>query len=448
LSLLSHLPSFANGVHPAESKERTAQAPIEQMPFVHRYTLPLGQHIGAPSKPCVSKGQKVARGQVVAEAGGFVSTTLHSPVAGKVTAIAKRRHPNGEFMDSIEIESDPFASQRFVDKDPIDWRRLSNAEFVDQVQTAGLVGLGGAAFPSHVKYALPEGRKIDHLILNGCECEPFLTCDHRLMVERAKEVIRGTEILANALGIEQITIGVEANKPDAVVALREATPSNLPIDVRSLEVKYPQGAEKMLIKALFGQEVPPGKLPLDLGMLVNNVGSMAAIADYFDRGLPLIDRVVTVSGPGVLRPTNLLLPIGTPVREVLEHCGGIDEDISEIVMGGPMMGFTLASLDAPVLKGTSGILVFTKEHTAYPAEYTCIRCARCLEACPIFLNPSRLGKLSRAGRYEEMQDYHLMDCMDCGACSYACPSSIPLVQLIRVGKSILRDQAKKEKEAT
>lgn len=442
------LSSFRNGVHPAENKGSTEGLRIERMPFVESYLIPLGQHIGAPSKPCVSVGESVRRGQEIATAGGFVSVPQHSPVDGRVTAIEQRRHPGGQYMLSIEIEADRFSSQEFEDQPAVDWRALEQKEFISQIQAAGLVGLGGAAFPSHVKYAVPEGKKATHLVLNGCECEPYLTCDHRVMSEWPEAVIRGTEIIANRLGVERTTIGVENNKAEAAAALRAVIRPEQNIDVQTVQVKYPQGAEKMLIQALFGKEVPAGKLPIDMGMVVNNVGTMAAVADWFDRGQPLIERVVTVSGPGIKRPANLLVPIGTPVRAIVEYCGGLTDDVNQVILGGPMMGFTLSTLDAPILKGTSGILAFTESQTAYPKEYTCIRCARCLEACPLFLNPSRLGKLARVGRTDELQEYHLMDCMECAACSFACPSNIPLVHLIRVGKSALRAEMAAEKKAS
>ena len=389
----------------------------------------------------VEVGERVARGQQVAEPGGFVSTTLHAPVAGRVTAISPRPHPAGRLVTAIEIEADPFSAQRLPAGEPLDAGGLSNERFVGELQQAGLVGMGGAAFPTHVKYQLPEGRRVERLLVNGCECEPFLTADHRLMVEQADGVVRGAEIAAAQLGVVETVFGVEVNKPDAVAALARAIDGRPAMRVAPLAVKYPQGAEKMLIRAVYGVEVPSGKLPLDVGMVVNNVATMTAIADWFDRRRPLVERVVTVSGPGVRRPANLLVPVGTPVRAVLEHCGGLDEETREVVMGGPMMGTPLASLDVPVLKGTSGLLAFTAEAARLPAEYTCIKCGRCVEACPQFLNPSRLGRLSRAGRFEEMMGYHAMDCVECGSCSFACPSGIPIVQLIRVAKGALRERA-------
>jgi H+/Na+-translocating ferredoxin:NAD+ oxidoreductase subunit C len=446
LSGAVRLPTFPNGVHPGENKGRTEHLPLERMPFVKRYTIPVGQHIGAPARPIVSKWQPVERGDMIAEPGGFVSTAYHSPVSGTVVDIGLRRGANGLFGLAIEIEADPYSTQCLAPRPAIDVDGLSRKEFVSHVQRSGMVGLGGAAFPSHVKYAVPEDKVVEHFVLNGCECEPYLTCDHRVMVEHVDAVVRGTEIVAAKIGARAADIGVESNKMDAVSALRKAVAGRA-IDVHALTVKYPQGAEKMLIKALFGLEVPAGKLPLDLGMIVNNTGTMASIADYFDRGIPLIERVVTVSGPAVRRPANVITPIGTPVRALLERCGGLHTDTREVIMGGPMMGITVADIDAPVLKGTSGILAFTETETAWPKEYTCIRCARCLEACPLFLNPSRLGKLSRAARHDEALEYHAMDCMECGACSYACPSAIPLVHLIRVSKQSIRERSARERSA-
>ncbi len=430
--------TFANGVHPLENKRATASLSIQRMPFCRRYVLPLDQHIGRPAEPVVSASEPVARGQLVARPAGFVSTALHSPVDGRVVAVAERQRADGRFSRAIEIEIDPYATQQAAPQTPVDPGALSSEDFVKAVQAAGLVGLGGAAFPSHVKYALPEGRRCSHLVVNGCECEPYLTCDHRLMVERPDAVVRGTEIARRALGAREATIGVELNKADAIDALRSAIAADLPIRVAPLAVKYPQGAEQMLIKAITSVVVPAGKLPLDVEMVVNNVGTMAALADVVDEGRPLYERVVTVSGPGVRRPANLMVPIGTPIRDVLRFCGGLSGDTRQVVMGGPMMGSPVSWLDGPVLKGTSGLLAFTAHETGRPDEYPCIRCARCLEACARFLNASLLARLARAGRLEALEEAYVMDCMECGACSFACPSGIPIVQLIRAGKAAVR----------
>ncbi len=313
------LRSFAHGVHPDEHKEPTAHRPLERMPFVDRYVLPLSQHTGAPSKPTVAPGDRVRRGQVIGAPDGFVSTTLHSPVTGRVAAVTSHRHPNGSMVECLEIEADPWSTQLLDPGEPNDWRTLTLDQFVEQVQRAGLVGLGGAAFPTHVKYKLPEGRRCRRLVVNGCECEPYLTCDHRTMVERPESVVRGAEIVATKLGADETVFGVELNKPDGMDALNLCIPHGAPMRVLGLRVKYPQGAEKMLIKAVFDQEVPAGKLPIDIDIVVNNVGSMAALDDWFERGQPLIERPVTVAGPGVERPSNLVVPVGTSVREVLQH---------------------------------------------------------------------------------------------------------------------------------
>ncbi|MBK7405707.1 MAG: electron transport complex subunit RsxC [Phycisphaerales bacterium] len=411
--------SFRHGVHPAEHKEATEHLPLERMPFVDRYVLPLGQHIGAPCRAVVRAGDRVRRGQLIAEPGGFVSIGLHSPVSGRVLDVGPHRHPNGQLVAAIRIEADPYSSQQITPGPTADPASLGLDEFLSHVQLAGLVGLGGAAFPSHVKYKLPEGKACERLLINGCECEPYLTCDHRVMVERPEAVVRGVELLAERLGAASSWIGVEMNKPDGFDALSRCVPAGATINISPLSVKYPQGAEKMLIEALFGEEVPAGKLPIDLGIVVNNVATMASLADSFDRGIPLIERALTVAGPGVDRPANLIVPIGTPIRDVLAHCG-INQATRQVVMGGPMMGMPLATLDAPVLKGTSGLLAFTEDIVNHPTEYACVR--------------------ARAGRYEDLEKSYVMDCMECGACTYTCPSGVPIVHLIRAAKLTIRQK--------
>ncbi|MBT8486161.1 MAG: electron transport complex subunit RsxC [Phycisphaerales bacterium] len=433
--------SFRHGIHPDEHKDQTAHRPFERMPFADRLILPLRQHTGAPCEPVVGVGAEVRRGQVLATPGGFVSTTLHSPVTGRVTALAARRHPNGQMVPSMEIDTDAYSSQRLPPASSIDWRALTLDGFIEEVQRAGLVGLGGAAFPTHVKYKLPDGRRCERLVVNGCECEPYLTSDHRTMVERPEAVVRGAEIVATMLGAKETVIGVELNKLDAIETLRRVVGEG-PTRVIGLNVKYPQGAEKMLIKSIFDLEVPAGKLPIDVGIVVNNVASMAAVADYFDRGQPLIERGVTVAGPGVDRPSNLIVPVGTSVRDVLRHCG-LNHETRQVIMGGPMMGMPLASLDVPILKGTSGILAFTDEVVDHTAEYACLKCGRCLEACSNLLNPARLARLARAGRWDELEMNYVMDCMECGACTYACPSGVPVVHLIRAAKTSIRKRKAK-----
>ena len=437
--------TFRHGVHPEEYKELSCNAPIERMPFVEEYTLPLSQHIGAPAKALVRKGQYVRRGEMIAEPVGFVSVGLHSPVDGTVKAIDLFDHPNGQMLPAIRIKTDPFSSQELALKPGNTPESLALPEFISEVQRAGLVGMGGAAFPAHVKFSIPEGKECRYLMLNGCECEPFLTCDHRVMVEYAEELIDGTVILQQFLQPEETHIAIEANKPDAIEVLREViSRKGAAIKVIPLEVKYPQGAEKMMITAILGKEVPAGKLPLDLGVLVSNVGTVATLSTYFRQGLPLVERVITVTGTAVARPANVLVPIGTPMRTVVDFCGGITSDAARILLGGPMMGVVQKNLDVPVVKGTSGILVLTDREVQDLNTYNCIRCGRCIEACPLFLNPARLGLLARKGLWEEMEENNVMDCFECGSCSFVCPSAIPLVQSFRVGKAMVRERKKRE----
>lgn len=431
--------TFRHGVHPEEHKEATCALPIQRMPFVAEYVLPLAQHIGRPARPIVRPGQRVQRGQRIAEPDGFVSTALHAPVTGTVRAIELRPHPSGQKKESIVIETDPYASQRFVRRADGPSAQAAPDDLVAAIQGAGIVGLGGAAFPSHVKLKVPQGKRVRFVILNGCECEPYLTADHRTMAERPEAVLRGLELIMRLTGAERGYVGVEENKPDAIARLREAVPRGLPVQVLSLRVKYPQGAEKALIDAIFHREVPTGKLPLDLEIVVQNVGTAAAIADLVDRGQPLIERVVTVSGPAVRRPANLLVPLGTPIGAVLDHCGGLLPSVRQVVLGGPMMGQAQKDLAAPVVKGTSGIIALDRL-APVTDEQPCIRCGRCLEACPMFLNPSLLATLARAERVSDLEEHHVLDCYECASCSFVCPSHIPLVQLMRVGKALVRER--------
>lgn len=435
------LPTFKHGIHPPEAKDATCRRPTERMPFVPEYVLPLSQHLGAPSKPLVKVGERVQRGQRIADAGGFVSTALHAPVTGKVKAIELRLHPNGKMAESIVLETDAYASQRPVPGPVLDPSKLTLEQVTAHIQGGGLVGLGGAAFPTHVKLAVPKGKKANVVVLNGCECEPYLTCDHRVMLEHAPAIVRGLEILRRAVGVEKSFIGVEANKLDAVEALRAAV-NGAPIEVVPLQVKYPQGAEKMLLDSIFHKAVPAGGLPIDLGMMVFNIGTAVSVADLFDLGLPLIERVVTVTGPGLVEPKNLVVPVGTPLSAIIRHCGGLKKSARQVVLGGPMMGVAQKSLEVPLLKGASGILCL--DHVAKEVdEHPCIRCGRCVEACPMFLNPARLSLLARFERVEALEAEHLMSCFECASCSYVCPSGIPLVQWMRMGKGMVRTKAKK-----
>ena len=441
---LQRVKSFRHGVHPGTFKEQTADRLIERMPFPDEVVLHLRQHLGAPSKPVVSVGERVFRGQLIAAASGFVSVPLHASATGRVSAIEKRRHPAGNMSEAIVIEVDPNSPQALYEDAPHDWRTPSREDLVKMIQAGGFVGLGGAAFPTHVKLSVPEGKRVEWVLINGAECEPYLTTDHRIMIESADSIILGIRITMKALGANKSFFGIENNKMDAIRALRDRLPADLNCEVVPLETKYPQGAEKMLVSAVLAREVPSGRLPIDVQVVVNNVGTVAAMGDYFGYGQPLIERVVTVSGPGVRNPSTLLIPLGTKLSDVLAHCGGVSEDTNQILFGGPMMGSAQYHMDVPVLKGTSGILCLTHAEAAVRREYACIRCSSCLDACPVFLNPSLLGQMARTGHYEDMRTMHLMDCMECGSCSYVCPSNIPLVQRFRVAKALLREEDARE----
>lgn len=449
LAIDKKLKSFKQGIHPTEYKFFSEKCPIERMPLSEKYTIPLSQHIGKSAKAIVKKGQKVRRGEKIAQADGFVSVSIHSPVDGIVEDIGWEFHPNGQLVPSIVIKTDFLSHQQLqplfedIDMDSIDYRK-----FLKIVQDGGIVGLGGAAFPSHVKLSIPEGKKCQYILANGCECEPFLTADHRIMVEYPQKIIGGLQILAKYLNPVKSFIGIENNKPDAIQKLKQTLKHcNHNIEVIPLEVKYPQGAEKMLATAILGNEIPKGKLPIDVGLVVSNVGTLAAIYDLIFHAKPLIERIVTVTGHGIKRPANLLIPIGTPLIDVINHCRGMKGKISDyyVLLGGPMMGQVQKNLNAPVIKGTSGIIVLPKKFAFEQEQYNCIKCGRCVDACPMFLNPSMMGLLAKKGLYEEMEEWNVLDCFECGCCSFVCPSNIPLVQYFRVAKSIIREKKLKEK---
>jgi len=429
---------FRHGVHPREEKELTSGLPIRRMPFPDEIVLPLRQHAGKPATLCVKVGDHVERGDPVGVADGWVSVPIHSSASGRVTDIGMWPHPDGSMATAVRIAVDRYAAQVPRPRMVPHWEGLSTDEVVRAVQDAGVVGLGGAAFPTHVKLAPPTDHPVHTLIINGAECEPYLTSDHRTMAEYPARVMFGIRVMMHAMGVARCVVGVERNKPDAIAALEGALPSDLDITILPLTVKYPQGAEKMLIQAVTGVEVPSGKLPVTVGVVVQNVGSVAAIAEVFETGLPLIERIVTVSGHGLRRPANLIVPVGTKLRDLLTYCGGLTPDAAEVVIGGPMMGQAQANLDAPVLKGTTGVVVLERHETRLEKVYPCIHCGRCLEACPVFLNPSLLGDLARVTRYDDMVDAHLADCMLCGSCAYVCPSNIPLAQLFQASKVALR----------
>lgn len=434
--------SFAHGVHPPESKDATKDLAIHQFPFAPVMVILLSQHLGAPAKATVREGQEVVRGQKIGEPDGFMSVAMHAPATGVIERISTAPNSMGKMVPAVYLRPYPASSQEVIEGKPVDVDTASRDEVLEAIQQAGIVGLGGAAFPTHVKLGVKEPKHADALLINGVECEPYLTTDHRVMLEQTQDIIRGVRYTLKASGADRATIAIEANKPDAIEKLQAACPPDLPLDVRVLQVKYPQGAEKILIKALLDREVPSGGLPIDVGVVSQNVATTAEIGRLLPHGRGIMERVITISGPGVERPGNYLMPIGTPVRFALEEVG-LRPNATRVFLGGPMMGQSAASLDVPITKGTSGLVVFTDKEIVGTGEkeYPCIRCGHCLDACPMFLNPSRLGLLARNRQYETMAEQHsLMDCFECGSCSYVCPSHIPLVQHFRVSKSILRER--------
>ena len=440
--MFNTLATFKHGVHPEEYKHLTEAKAIERMPFCNEYLLPLSQHIGAPAIPVVKKGQYVRRGEKIANPDGFVSVALHSPVDGTVKGIELAETVTGKMEKCIRIQTDSYSPQLLTPSAPGNVEDMTVDAFIASVQQSGLVGLGGAAFPAHVKFKIPQGKTCKYIMLNGAECEPYLTSDHRTMVEHAWAVIDGIAILQKFVGAEKAFIGIENNKPDAIARLQhEAAKSHFPVEVVPLQVKYPQGAEKMMITAITQREVPHGKLPIDVEILVSNVSSIAYLSDWFRTGKPLIERVVTVTGSAIHRPANVMVPIGTPMHEVVKHCGGTTTNALQMLLGGPMMGMVQRSLDVPVVKGTSGMVLLTGNEVGPVDAYNCIRCGRCVDACPMYLNPSLLGLLAKKGLWEEMAENYVMDCFECGSCSFACPSHIPLVQSFRVAKGILREKS-------
>jgi electron transport complex protein RnfC len=433
------LPSFKHGVHPPENKDITAGIASRRFPFPREIILPLSQHIGRPAKALVGPGDRVERGDVIAKAEGFISSSVHATAAGTVKSIELWPHPGGGMAPSIRIEVDMNSTQMQRPRQVPKVEDVPDEDLSKEIGKAGIVGLGGAAFPSHVKFTPPKDQPVELLILNGCECEPYLTSDHRTMLEEPDLIYRGLRIGLRALGISRAVIGIETNKPDAIEMMEKTKPADMDVTVVPLQVKYPQGAEKMLIKAVMDREVPSGKLPSAIGALVQNVATCANVARVFETGQPLIERIITITGRGIKKPGNWVIPFGTKLRDVIEHCGGLTEDAAEIVFGGPMMGQGQANLDVPILKATGGILVLSKDECKRQDIMPCIKCGKCLDACPVFLNPQKMGQLARAERYEEMvSDANLNDCMLCGCCSFVCPSNIPLSQLFVMSRNQLR----------
>jgi Na+-translocating ferredoxin:NAD+ oxidoreductase subunit C len=423
--------AFKGGVHPLDSKGLSAHAPITVLDPPDTIIVPLQQHLGAPCKAVVKLHQEVTTGQLIGEPQGRVSAPVHAPLAGTVKSIGRMPHPSGRKIESIVINVAP-------EQPDWPWQTkvppTTGSEVVLQaIADAGIVGMGGAGFPTNVKLAPPPGKTIDTVILNGCECEPYLTADHRLMAEDSERIANGLVYIMQALGIDHGIVALEDNKPDAEAALMKV---NWPdgVAVKVLPTHYPQGAEKMLIQACVGRKVPSGGLPMDVGVVVHNVATAAAIADAVEYGMPLIRRVVTLTGGGVVTPGNYLVPLGMRVRDFIAAAGGLKDEAAALIFGGPMMGVTQPDMDTAITKTTSGIIALTEDEIGLDSTSNCIRCGKCVDACPMGLLPSRLEKVVHAGRIDVMEQYNILDCIECGSCSYVCPAHRPLVALIRLGK--------------
>lgn len=425
------------GVHPQENKQYSAHKPIVDCPLPQRATVLLAQHIGAPAAPCVEKGQKVRVGEVIARANGFVSTNVHSPVSGTVEKIDQIIDATGFAAQAIiiKVEGDEWLPE--IDRTP-DFKPTCDLEpkdIIARIQEAGIVGLGGACFPTHVKLMPPPGKKAEVLIVNGVECEPYLTNDHQLMLEHGQEIMCGIDIVMKALGVNKAIIGIENNKPDAIAHMRQLAASHPGVTVMPLKVKYPQGGEKQLIDACIHRQVPSGALPIEVGAVVDNVATLFAIYEAVQKNKPLVDRVMTVTGKHLAKPGNYRVRFGTPVTEIIDFAGGIPDHTGRLIAGGPMMGRAMSNLSAmPANKRLSALLFMGEEESRRHEPENCIRCAKCVDACPMGLEPYLLSKLSSLQNWEEMESHDVMDCIDCGSCLFTCPSHRPLLDYIRLGK--------------
>lgn len=424
------------GIHPPENKI-SAGNKIEKAGLPEQVIIPVTQHLGAPAKVLVSKGDEVKTGQVIAEAEGFVSTNIHSSVTGKVLKVDKFPDSSGykRMAVQIQVEEDSWAEGIDTGEEVVESVDGTSEEIRNKILAAGIVGLGGATFPSHVKLMTPKGKKAEYLVINGVECEPYLTADHALMMERHRELTIGIRILMKGLGVEKAIIGIENNKPDAIEVMQKAIEGENGITVQPLKVKYPQGGEKQLVEALLKREVPSGGLPIDVGVVVFNVGTAYASYLAVQKNRPLIERVVTVTGKSVSKPSNFLTRIGTPASFLVEKAGGVPGDTAKVINGGPMMGKAVANLDIPIVKGSSGILLIRETEAKRGLVQQCIRCTKCVSVCPMGLEPYLLMTQAEKEMNDALEQDKVMDCIECGSCSFTCPSSRPLLDYIRLGKA-------------
>ena len=445
--------TFPRGIHPKYNKELSVDKPVEIMPTPAKILVPLLQNIGAMSVPVVKPKQEVRFGEKIAKGEAFISADIHSPISGVIQKQTVTTLPNGRHVPVLPIKTTGEQKEGKELWDMIyggDWLKNLSTDFTangvtQKIHEAGIVGLGGAAFPSHVKIAYNYKNTVDTLLINGCECEPYLTTDYRLMVESPESIVVGSLLSGKTLNTNKIFICIEDNKPEAIKAIREAA-KDTPIKVVVLKTKYPQGSERHLVKAVLNRTIPLGGLPVDVDVTVNNVSTVAAVSGAVLRGNPLTHRIVTVTGRGIKNPKNLMVPIGTQYKDVLDHCGGLTDDAVRVISGGPMMGFAFTDFEMPITKGTSGITVLTEHDMSQRRETACIRCGRCVDVCPMRLVPAKLAKAARNRDIDLARKYNIAGCMESGCCGYICPANIPLVQLIRMGKAmIVADEKNKTK---
>lgn len=432
--------TFKGGLHPNDHKAETANCAVVRLTPPQTMIYPMQQHIGAPCTPVVEVGEKVYMGQKIGDSDAFVSAPIHSSVSGTVTHIEPRLHPNGRMVMSVVIENDFKDEYHPSVYEREDYNTLTREEKLAIIREAGLVGLGGATFPTHIKLNPPPDKSIDCLIINGSECEPYLTSDYRLMIEAPGRIFKGAQMIKDILGVSKCVIGIENNKPEAISAMKNLIASYPGTEIAVLKTKYPQGSEKHLIKAVTGREVPSGKLPADVGVVVNNIDSCIAVYNAMLRRKPVISRIVTVSGSAVGKPSNFRVRTGTPLRYVLEAAECNFDAAKKIIMGGPMMGTAIYDPDVPAIKGTSALLAFTEKELDERKTVNCVKCGKCIAACPMKLMPALLNCYIKAGEFDKLQKLDIMDCIECGICSYTCPSRQPITQNIKTTKIKLRQK--------
>lgn len=439
--------SFKQGIHPADNKQLAADKPLRNARRPNKVIIPLQQHIGAPCQSLVEKGEHVQIGQKIGDNEAFVSAPIHASVSGTVEEIKKVRTPGGEQIQAVVISADSEDEEiKRIDQPRGDYKDFTPKELRNIIREAGIVGMGGAMFPTHVKLSVPEEKEVDYFILNGAECEPYLTVDHRIMIERPEDVLFGMQNMMKAAGVKKGFIGIENNKPEAIESMKNVVKEVEGIEVKVFETKYPQGGEKMMIKAALGREVPAGGLPLDVGVIVNNVTTAVAVAEAVKEGKPLIERTITVTGHGIQEPGNFMYRIGTIIEELIQEAGGFKGQPGKIILGGPMTGFSQPDTAVPAVKGTSGIVVQPRDEVINFAPQPCIKCARCVDSCPQYLVPVQLSNFAERDMIDELEDYNVLNCIECGSCSYICPAGKPLLHNIKLGKAAVMARRRENNE--